>query len=270
MKPRRRLPLALGDTDVLTAPESGPRLFLGRLDVPAVRAELARVGVLDALAARGYPLVDVRTLHAEGEHRLSVTPEGDAEMLVDLRMVEGASALEDPLLRALGLDVLSFLAVQWLALQHPRGTFTPDRPRLPGQRHPGLGIGRQLFDLLVGWGSAWGKDALLNYPEYLHNARFYAPPFVFLSAPEQGRFEALGRDLSNVHIAEASAAMEDGRVVDTATGETAAWEPGPMIMPLTDRVRQVLEAPAWRDAAAAAAARSSFRIRGEPAPAPRP
>lgn len=270
MKPRRGLALVLEEGDLLTAPQAGPLLFLGRLDHAGLRQELERNGVLAALAERGYPDVELRTDYEAGEHRLAVLPRGEDVSLVELRLVEGACAVGDPVLRTVGLDVLSFLGVQWLALQHPRGSFTAERPRLPGQRYPGLGIGKRLFQLLTSWSAAWGKDALLNFPEYFHNARFYAPPFCFLSPREQGRFEGLCRDLAGLHVAEASAALEVGRVVDAATGRTESWEPGEMVMPLTPRVRRALDSTPWRDAVAAAAQSARFRIREAPAPAPRP
>ena len=49
-------------------------------------------------------------------------------------------------------------------------------------------------------------------------------PFAFLSAAEQGRFEALCRDLGDRPVAEASAALEAGRVpARAATGKNAPW-----------------------------------------------
>jgi hypothetical protein len=270
LKPRRGLALVLEEGDILTAPEAGRRLFLGRFDAGALRQELERTGVLGALAERGYPDVELRTGYEAGEHRLAVVPPGQDVSLVELRLVEGACPVGDPLLRSLGLDVLSFLGVQWLALQHPGGAFTAERPRLPGQRYPGLGIGKLLFQVLTSWAAAWGKDGLLNFPEYFHNARFYAPPFCFLSPGEQGRFEALCRDLAGVPVAEASAAVEEGRVLDPRTGTAMAWEPGEMVMPLTPRVAGVLRSQAWRAAVSAAAAASRFTVRGAPAPARRP
>ena len=97
-----------------------------------------------------------------------------------------------------------------------------------------------------------------------HNARFYAPPFAFLSPAEQGRFEALCRDLAALPVAEASEAVEAGRVVDEATGEAVEWAPGEMIAPVTRPVRRYLESSAYRDAAAAAREAHSFRVVGTP------
>ncbi|HET6899023.1 MAG TPA: hypothetical protein VFK70_11770, partial [Vicinamibacteria bacterium] len=136
-------PLSLDASD-LASVESGPAArFLGRFALPALCAELDQAGVLPALRTRGYdPGVHIAV--GESEHRLLVTASGGREVLVDLRMTEEALPVSEPALRARGIEVLSVLAVEWLSLQDPRAVFTRERPRLPGQAHPGLGLGRQL------------------------------------------------------------------------------------------------------------------------------
>src|SRR5262249_59497054 len=122
------------------------------------------------------------------------------------------------------------------------------------QRHPGLGLGRSLYTRVLGWAEVWGKDALANVPAYFHNARFYAPPFAFLSASEQGRFEALRRDLAGLTVAEASAAVDEGCVIEEGTGAVASWTPGPMVAALSPALRAYFASRAYADAVDAASA----------------
>ena len=255
-------PVALEASDLPPVSAGAAVRFLGRFALPALCAELDQAGVLPALRTRGYDPA-VRVLVEEGEHRLLVTS-ASGEVLVDLRMTEEALPVGPGGLGARGIEVLSVLVVEWLSLQDPRAVFTRERPRLPGQTHPGLGLGRQLYSRVLGWAAAWGKDGLVNVPAFFHNARFYAPPFAFLEAAEQGRFEALCRDLAGITVAEASAALESGRVVDAAHGEPVTWAPGDMIAALSPPLRAHLAAP--EDAGAVAAARDAHRFRGaEPA-----
>lgn len=257
---RRLLRLGLEPSDLAPAASGVPPRFLGRFDAPALRRELSETGVLAALKARGYADPHIGLELEAGEHRLVVRPAEGGESLIDLRMAEGALPVSEPALRARGVEVLSVLAVHWLALQDPRAAFTPERPRLPGQSHPGLGLGRQLYTRVLGWAAAWGKDALVNVPEYFHNARFYAPPFAFLSAAEQGRFEALCRDLAYLPVAEASTALEACRVVDAVTGRAVSWEPGDMLAALTTPVRAYLESDDYARAAAESRDARRFRV----------
>jgi hypothetical protein len=233
--------------------------FLERFSLPALCAEMDQAGVLPALRTRGYD-PGVRIEVAEGQHRLLVTSSNGGEVLIDLRMREEGLPVSEPGLRARGVEVLSVLVVEWLSLQDPRAVFTRERPRLPGQTHPGLGLGRQLYGRVLGWAASWGKDGLVNVPAYFHNAKFYAPPFAFLDAAEQGRFEALCRDLEAVSVADASAALEAGRVVAGADGEPVTWSPGAMLAPLSPPVREYLASPEYRRAVAVSRDGHRFRI----------
>jgi hypothetical protein len=237
--------------------------YLGRLGLTALCAELDQAGVLPALRTRGYD-PSVRVEIEGGEHRLTVTSTSGGETLVDLRMAEETRPVTQPGLRARGVEVLSVLVVEWLALQDPRGVFTRERPRLPGQTYPGLGLGRHLYTRVLGWAAEWGKDALVNVPAYFHNAKFYAPPFAFLSAAEQGRFEALCRDLADVPVAEASAALQAGRVLDVATGEPVTWSPGDMVAALSPPVRAYLSSAEYAHAVATARDGRWFRLAAAP------
>jgi len=233
--------------------------YLERFSLPALCAEMDQAGVLPALRTRGYD-PSVRIDVEAGEHRLLVTSAHGSEVLIDLRMREEALPVSESGLRSRGIEVLSVLVVEWLSLQDPRAVFTRERPRLPGQTHPGLGLGRQLYGRVLGWAAAWGKDGLVNVPAFFHNAKFYAPPFAFLAAAEQGRFEALCRDLAGQAVADASAALEAGRVVEVASGEPVTWSPGDMLAALSPPVREYLASPEYARAVAAARDAHHFRV----------
>jgi hypothetical protein len=256
----RRAALELRPDELGLSSTGGPRLFLGRLTDDALRAELAAAGIPAFLATRGFPDVRVRTDLDEGEHRLRIDAAADGALLVELRVAERATPLP-PALRGSGPEALHVLAILWVALQNPRGSFTPERPRLPGQEHPGLGVGRRLYELLRGWAAAFGKDALLNVPEHYHNALFYAGQFRFLDPVEQGRFEALRRDLAHLHVADASFAIEQGRVRDDAAETVFAWDPGAMVAPVGAALGAILLGAPYRQTTAAAREAARFRVR---------
>jgi len=43
---------------------------------------------------------------------------------------------------------LHMSVVEWLSMQNPLSEFLPERPQLPGQKHPGLGVGRRMVEML--------------------------------------------------------------------------------------------------------------------------
>jgi hypothetical protein len=266
MKPSRpRRPFVdLRPAEVEPAAHVDPGRFLGRFGAAALRQELADAGILDGLAARGYGDVVIRTSVAEGEHQLKVFAAGGTVALVDLRLAEASSLLREPLLLRLGLEVLSFLSMHWIALQDPRASFSADKPRLPGQDHPGLGLLKQFYLRLIRWADDWGKDGLVNFPDYYHNAVFYSQVFRFVSPVRQGRFEALRAVLAPLGVAAASWAVDEGRVAEETEGPTTpyAWEPGEMVAPLAPDLRRYLESDAYRRAVEAARAKARFVVRG--------
>ena len=110
--------------------------------------------------------------------------------------------------------------VEWLSLQEFRARSSRASGRAcPARRTPASGSAASSTGASWDGRAAWGKDGLVNVPAFFHNAKFYAPPFAFLAAAEQGRFEALCRDLAGQAVADASAALEAGRVV-----EVGQWE----------------------------------------------
>ncbi|PYQ17987.1 MAG: hypothetical protein DMF79_16115 [Acidobacteria bacterium] len=221
----------------------------------AVRDDL---GILAGLARRGYPSVSLRTSGDGDEHRLRVLAPGFAAPLLNLRLAELSTFFREPPRLRLGLEVLSVLAVHGLVLRDPRAEFSPDRPRLPGQERPGLGVFATVLERLRLWAEDWGKDGLLAFPPHFHAAVLLGRWLRFVSPARQGRFEALRRDLAALSLAESSWAVEEGRVKDEA-GTAVRWLPAEMVAPLTPDLRGYVESEAY--VRAAAEARDSVRFR---------
>ncbi|HVR70176.1 MAG TPA: hypothetical protein VMT87_04960 [Vicinamibacteria bacterium] len=249
----------LRTADAEPASLAEPGHFLGRFDPAALEREMEAAGILAALAGRGYPTVRLHVDRTDGGHRLRILPPRGEEPLVELRASESTVIVDEPVLRAQDVDLLYVLTVHWFTTQDPARPFSPARPRLPGQEHPGLGIGRRFYGRLMAWAHEWGKDALLNVPEYFHNAVFYATMFRFVSPARQGRFEALRRDLAPLHVCAASAAADEGRVVEEPGARPFRWEAAEMISPVTSSLKAALESDEY--AAAVARARDAARFR---------
>ncbi len=125
--------------------------------------------------------------------------------------------------------------MEWLLLQNPRGTFSPYRPQLPGQSHPGLGELKETTALLMMACRRLHLDGILFVPSQFHVAWPGQHVVVFLDPEVQARFDALEELLGGLPFAEASLSLREGRVVDRTTGEAISWKPEPMILPVSDR-----------------------------------
>jgi hypothetical protein len=188
-----------------------------------------------------------------------VSAPGQAAPLLDLRLAEASAFLPEPRLSRLGLQVSSFLCLTGLVLQRPNAHFSAERPRLPGQSHPGSGVYRRLRDRLLLWADDWGKDGLLSFPTHFHNAVLDAPLFRFLVPGRDGRLAALRSALAGLPLAPASWAVHEGRVADEAGG-TFRWEPAETVAPCSDELRGWFASNAYGRLVEAARAAARFRL----------
>jgi acetoin utilization deacetylase AcuC-like enzyme len=225
--------------------------FLGFYTPQGLELALERSGLLDRLRDRGFPRLslDLELDHPGGE-TVRLKSAGWSEPLIELRArIDRGSVPEMALLR-----------VEWLLLQDPRARFTPERPRLAGQRFPGLGLLPDVTALLVVACERLHLDGLIFVPAHYHTAAQGRRILRFLSPAHEGLFRALAAALAPFPLAEATAAVEEGRVVDAATGEVLAWQPMPMVLPVAERLKVELEGEVYERQAAEAAHRS-FAVR---------
>ncbi len=264
---RKRRALALTEQEIfgqLGKPVESETLFLWRYPREQVWQWLGEAGIVGRLAELGYHRPSLSLRMEGGVHRLKVEEVGEVAPLIDLRLTEESQV--GLLAEKLPRDTLAFLVIQWLSLQDVRGAFTAARPQLPGQDYPGLGVGRKLLSLLTRVAGELGKDGLVGYPQYYHNAVFYSDFFILVDAHQQGIFLALRRDLGKLKLVEASRAVADRRIVETRSGERLLWRPGEMIFPLTGRLKAYYGGREYRTEAERASARVAFHL-AEQAPA---
>ena len=134
------------------------------------------------------------------------------------------------------ISSLNLLNIKWLSLQNPGATFSSQRPRLPGQKFPGSGIGRSVFTIIRRLCIINGRDGIMNVPEHFHNAFLYEG-FVFIDPEIQGSFEKMKNDLlddvNKFGLATVSWAIGMGAL--KLGGETYKWNPGEQIYPLSKK-----------------------------------
>ncbi|MBF0476912.1 MAG: universal stress protein [Deltaproteobacteria bacterium] len=88
-------------------------------------------------------------------------------LLIEMILTEGS--LQHPSSNPSGpgekTNGFSMLMLEWVCLQNPRESFTPQRPPLPGQDYPGLGIGHEIYMVLILMAKRIGKEAVVNCPQ---------------------------------------------------------------------------------------------------------
>jgi hypothetical protein len=229
---------------------AAPRRLLGRYTAQGVELLLERLGVLGQARALGFAMPTVELdFHLEDSDTVRLY--GDAsrtELLMEVRFRRDPARLP-------GMEVLY---LEWLLLQNPRRSFGARQQSLPGQKHPGLGLLRDVTAWLVVLCGELGLDGLMYAPAGYFVATFGSR---FIDPARQAQLESMRRALAGLRLVEASRAVEEGRVVNAATGKSVPWEPAPMVIPVSPRLRERVEGPEYEMALDTALASLSYRLR---------
>lgn len=226
-----------------------PRVLFDVYTAERLDFALYRYGVLPFLERRGY---------AQFRIELAAAANGGERIVVHGRADGLEQRLIDCVLERQRLADDDVLYVHWLELRDPRARFSPTRPQLPGQEVPGLGLAREIGELLWLMSQRLGTRGLAFRPAWFHLAYAVRQRFRFLEPERQGHFEALVRDLAAVALDDASRLVAAGRV--RLDGQPFAWEAALM-------VSWPLEHGAERERVEAVRSATRFAIDGDPASA---
>ncbi len=115
------------------------------------------------------------------------------------------------------------LYIHWLTLRNPRARFSAQRPRLPGQEAPGLGLAREAGELFGQAARRLGLAGIAFRPAWYHMAyQARRMGMAFVDPARQARFEAMLRDFAGAPLLDVTLAVAEGRV--RMNGERYSWE----------------------------------------------
>ena len=204
--------------------------FLSHFSQHGVELLLERLGILDQLRLRGFrhPSIDVDLTGSVGDTLRVFSHPDHREMVMELRTNRSLRVVS-------GCEVL---VIEWLLLQNPRAHFGPYRRPLPGQKHPGLGLLKDVFGWLVVVAEVLELDGIYYVPSSYHVAIQSRRRVRFLEPGDEAMIQSLEELFADVPLAEASNAIAQGRVVDRATGKALDWHGYPMVLPVSDKLRE--------------------------------
>jgi len=238
----------------LFQPQSRDHHFLGFYSEQGGRLAMERYGFFKLLRQKGFdPQLGVDLTDPQRHQLLFYDGARDPEHLL-IKLEAGFRDLE----LAHG-EKCRMLFIYWLMMQDPRRNFASDRPRLPDQRHPGLGLFLYFGHLLKLMTVRLHCDGLMNHPAHFHNAVLYGKVMHFVDPEVEGRFQALRRDLRGVDLAVATRAVDEGRVIDAA-GRALRWEGSPQVMPITLQVLTWFDSPGYQETVARTREENRFEI----------
>ncbi len=244
----------LTEEDLLGLVTQRETRFLGTFSRYAVELQLEQLGMLDKVRDSGFNsptlVLDVpRGL--DQVLRLYGKPDR-TDLLMELKASRSRSIVPNA----------EVIEIGWLLLQNPRAAFTTNRPQLPGQEHPGLGLLREVAGWLIVVCERLRLDGIAFVPSQYYMAGVGARHLKFVNPAHQGRFEALHAAIRTLGFAGGNQALNAGDVIDEATGESARWEPRPMVLPVSGRLRARVAGRAYREEVERVRSRVSFRLGG--------
>jgi hypothetical protein len=232
--------------------ERGAELFLGFYTQRGFVLALEEYGIYDTLRAKGFGgLRTTFDLTDPFEHSFRVyfdETEDRDHLLIEAMLRPGSVGIPRGEPNDGRPDFKPVLVVRWLCLQNPRAEFTSPRPPMPEQAYPGLGLGRELLEILVLIAERLGKEGLVNLPMQLHNASYYHPMFRFLDPTVEGRFTAMLRDTADATLADASWAVHLGCVMDCNADKPLRWEGHEQVFPISSALQEYFESADYRTA----------------------
>jgi len=233
----------------LTRENPGNCLF-GRYDDQKVLAIAEKAGLLRGLARLGYkdPVLSL-SCSDPSEQRICLYDgeETRERLLLELRL----NLTNFHPKRKIGPfskeTCFRMLMLLWLVLSDPDRDFPLERPRLPGQNRPGLGLLDEVFYLLRTFARELSVDGMLDMPEHFHTALFYSRTFRYLDPEVEGRFLAIARDLKGVPLALASDAIRRNCLFDRSTGRLLPWQASEQVMTERGLLRRFFHSKEYRE-----------------------
>ncbi len=235
----------------LVGPSQTTKL-LGHYSLYGVELILERFAVLSKIRAAGYPRLELEldTRHATGERLRIRSKDLRKDLLVEL--VVRVSSDVDP---------YRCLSIEWLLLQNPRLQPHADRPLLPGQQHPGLGILAELVMTLVMMCEQLELDGLLFSPAHYHVAAQAHGLLNFLDPVDEARYAAINAAVTQMDLARATGLIHAGGLVEEQTGEPVHWKSVPMALPVSKRLKERFDSADYERSVMEAASRLRLRLR---------
>lgn len=217
-------------------------LFLNRYTVGEIKEIMERTGLAAHLDSLSLPPLRLEIARDESRiHRFGVYCGASkaSRLLIDLRLSEIVYRPGEKLLRRItGQDSFPMIAIEWLNLQNPFCRFTAERPRLPGQEHPGLGAVSYIFKMLEIFARDMNADGIMDVPESFHAAAMYSRSFRFVDPRHEGMLRALLRDLGDLALHELAWGFVCGAVIEETSGGPAVYEPAEQVFPVSDTLER--------------------------------
>lgn len=238
------------DGSFATIAGSADKRFLNRFTGDQLMEILNQVGLKKHLEKKGFPNLlvtidqDESKVHYFKLYTEEVNPES---ILLDLRLSESKLCPpEDFFSEKVGALTFDMIVIEWLSAQNPRGKFSGDKPQLPGQKRPGLGVLNFCFEMMYVVAREVTRDGFMDIPDHMHGAVMYSRKFRFINPAHEAVLRAIIRDLEKYSLSDISWGMITETIYSRDTGKPQVYDPSEQVFPVSDRMYRYFQSGTYR------------------------
>ncbi len=251
-----------GAVDELVNKKKG-NLFLNLYSSEEIVDLFREMGITKKISNIGFSNLEiVISGDSPFDHRMRLYSEENSEknLLMELVVKEGIFEPKKIFVEEYKVKNPRMLMIEWLSFQNPKAKFDEKRPRLPGQKFPGLGILMELEGVLFHICKRIGYEGVIDVPEYYHGALMYSPKFFFYDPQMQGMLGAMIRDFADIPLDRTSTAVMLQCVKNKATEKFVEWSPGEQILPVSEKMKKYFISDGYHELMLKAMSENSFVI----------
>ncbi|MEA1962162.1 MAG: hypothetical protein U9N81_12995 [Bacillota bacterium] len=221
------------------------KLFLGRFSEQDMNNMIESIGLLKHLESIGFSAIHIdidRDENYINYFRLYWKDKTPENQLLDLRVSEHTFIPHERFFeKDFKIDPYNMILIEWLSAKNPLTVFDKNRPQLPGQSSPGLGILKYCFQLLYNISREVYKDGFLDIPSHMHGAIMYSKEFKFFDPLQEATLRAAVRDLKNYSIADISWGVITETIIDLHKDAPAVYDPGEQVHYVSNGMKKYFE-----------------------------
>lgn len=230
---------------------SNKKRFLNTFTDNDMMEIIKKVGLLNYLIKQGLDkIIVVVDIDEDGMNYFKifwkeVLPEN---ILLDLRVSEKKFIPSSRYFENSDINIVyDMIFIEWMSAQNPLAEFSGDKPQLPGQVKPGLGILKYCFMIMEIVAKHTTRDGFLDIPDHFHGAVMYSRRFKFFDPAHEGVLRALLRDLKNYSLSDISWGMLTGTVIEQYSKKPQSFDPAEQIFYVSHRLREYFHSPKYKE-----------------------